>query len=68
VERIDQERWHRWVGLVVVVLAGLGGAFAIAMILWDAFGIMSIPIDIVVAVVLVRLVRPARFGWLKGAG
>jgi hypothetical protein len=52
----------------VVVVAGLGGTFAIGMILWDAFGIMSVPIDILVAVVLVRLVQPARFGRLKGAG
>jgi hypothetical protein len=39
--------------LAVAVVAGLA--------LWDALGVMGVPIDIVVALILVRLLRPAFF-------
>jgi hypothetical protein len=51
----------RRVRAAVAVAAVLVVAVAAGLALWDALGVMGVPIDIVVAVILVRLLRPAFF-------
>jgi hypothetical protein len=66
-DSVVRDKRHRWVAGLVVTFAVLGGAFALGLLLWDVLGIMSAPIDIVVAVVLVRLLLPGRGGQPSGA-
>jgi hypothetical protein len=58
------DRRVRAAGAVAVVLAV---AVVAGLLLWDTFGIIGVPIDIVVAIILVRVLRPAFFPRLPTA-